>query len=308
MIFFFFAKLFIKKKVFLRNCCANSLILFLIPIQFDRLIRLSKLWVLIRILSFRWGQSWHGDWGGKKDAYLAVSVLGENHFRKSFSPKPACLAVTENDFRLTNIFTFDPKMIFFPHFHFKAFPEKKRERERARARARGEETFQSVRRSPTDSELQAAPISSPTIAAKIAINGAISRRVDRDLAFARSRRREIAQLIAISPSTEIAINGATSQRVDSEIALARSRSQIAIVDDIFLGFVFSFFFSKHQKIFSGKFFEMQPNTWKYFPFPEISISGKYVFFGKRFTATKHSLRITNIFFTTYFTKTDDTKL
>ena len=34
---------------------------------------------------------------------------------------------------------------------------------------------------------------------------------------------------------------------------------------------------------------MQPNTWKYFPFPEISISRKYVFSGKRFTATKHSL-------------------
>ena len=56
-------------------------------------------------------------------------------------------------------------------------------------------------------------------------------------------------------------------------------------------FVFSFFFSKHQQIFSGKFFEMQPNTWKHFHFPKISISGKYVFSGKRFTATKHSLRV-----------------
>ena len=36
-------------------------------------------------------------------------------------------------------------------------------------------------------------------------------------------------------------------------------------------------------------FEMQPNTWKHFPFPEISISGKYVFSRERFTATKHSL-------------------
>ena len=65
----------------------------------------------------------------------------------------------ENDFQLTNIFTFDPEMIFSPHFHFKAFPEKERERERERTRARGEETFQSIRRSPADSELQAAPIS-----------------------------------------------------------------------------------------------------------------------------------------------------
>ena len=79
----------------------------------------------------------------------------------------------------------------------------------------------------------------------------------------------------------------------------RSRSQIAITYRrwcffmscglCFSGFVFSFFFSKYQKIFSGKFFEIQPNTEKYFPFPEISISGKYVFSGKRFTATKHSL-------------------
>ena len=141
-------------------------------------------------------------------------------------------------------------MIFSPHFHFKAFPEKEREREREHGRARGEETEQSVRRSPADSELQATPISSSTIVVKIAIDGTIS------------RRRKIAQLIAILPLTEIAINVAISRRVDREIASARSRSRIAIVDDIFLGFVFSFFFSKHQKIFFEKFFEMQPNTWK----------------------------------------------
>jgi len=55
-------------------------------------------------------------------------------FRKSFSPKPACLAVTENDFRLTNIFTFDPEMIFHPHFHFKSFPKKEREKREPRSR------------------------------------------------------------------------------------------------------------------------------------------------------------------------------
>ena len=100
----------------------------------------------------------------------------------------------------------------------------------------------------------------------------------RDRAIDRDLRRELA------PSR--------ARAVDREIAPARSRSQIAIVDGIFLGFVFSFFFSKHQKTFSGKFFEMQPNTEKYFPFPEISISGKYVFSGKHFTATKHSLSVT----------------
>ena len=34
----------------------------------------------------------------------------------------------------------------------------------------------------------------------------------------------------------------------------------------FSEFVFSFFFSKHQKIFSGKFFEVQPNTMETFSF------------------------------------------
>ena len=47
---------------------------------------------------------------------------------------------SENDFRLTNIFTFDPEMIFHPHFHFKSFPEKEREREeRAQIRERERE-------------------------------------------------------------------------------------------------------------------------------------------------------------------------
>ena len=111
--------------------------------------------------------------------------------------------------------------------------------------------------------------------------------IDRDLAFfARSwsttRSRE----------GEIVIDGAISRSVDRDLG----SSSLAVDRDFFLGcglcfsgFVFSFFFSKHQKIFSGKFFEMQPNTWKYFPFPEISISEKYVFSGKHFTATKHSL-------------------
>ena len=196
-------------------------------------------------------------------------------------------------------------MIFSPHFHFKAFPEKERERERERARA---------------CERRRNRIVSLTIAGGLLAPGGADLQSD-DRREDRDRRREIAQLIAISPSTEIAINGAISRCVDCAIApsracdasiarscrcelaplIARSRSQIAIVNDIFLRFVFSFFFSKHQKIFSGKFFEMQPNTWKYFPFPEISISGKYVFSGKRFTATKHSLRATlrrKLYFTT----------
>ena len=89
-------------------------------------------------------------------------------------------------------------------------------------------------------------------------------------------------------------DGARSRRQSRSEAGVRA-GEIAIVDGILLGFVFSFFFSKHQKIFSGKFFKMQPNTEKYFPFPEISIFGKYVFSGKYFTATKHSLSPLNFY-------------
>ena len=108
----------------------------------------------------------------------------------------------------------------------------------------------------------------------------------------RSTLRKIAPSIAISRKSRD-----RDRAVDRDQWRGR-RTGFVVVDDFFLGcglcfsgFVFSFFFSKHQKIFSRKFFEMKPNTWKYFPFPKISISGKYIFSGKRFTATKHSLRV-----------------
>ena len=179
---------------------------------------------------------------------------------------------------------------------------------RARERRRNRTVSRSLGGADLQSELQAAPISSPMIAAKIAISRSTARSreasiaivpsrdhaVDRDLAFDRDRdqRRDLAKCRSRSRLRDIAPSRDCA--VDREIAPSRDCAvdrEIAIVDDIFLGFVFSFFFSKHQKIFSGKFFEMQPNTEKYFPFLEISISGKYVFSGKRFTATKHSLTV-----------------
>ena len=44
------------------------------------------------------------------------------------------------------------------------------------------------------------------------------------------------------------------------------------------------------KYFPENFLKYNQAPWKHFPFPEISISGKYVFSGKHFTATKHSLK------------------
>ena len=87
----------------------------------------------------------------------------------------------------------------------------------------------------------------------------------------RSRLREIAPLIAISRRRDRA--------VDRDLAFTRSHRREIREEEFelclsFFWVVFSFFFSKHQKIFSGKFFEMQPNKWKYFPFLEISIDRK----------------------------------
>ena len=53
---------------------------------------------------------------------------------------------------------------------------------------------------------------------------------------------------------------------------------------------FPFSFPNTRKYFPENFLQCNQTPWKHFPFPEISISGKYVFSGKRFTATKHSLR------------------
>ena len=214
-------------------------------------------------------------------ACKAVFVLGENHFRKCFSGNEAVWLVRKILFSgnwnpLTQKKCLWPrKSVYtsiFPSKHFRKMRERERERERESERAWERRSV-----------------------------GRRDRVVDCDLAVARSRRIEIA-IDGERGRFEIAIDASRDRAIDRDLAKkARSRSRRrsrspVVVDDFFLGcglcfsgFVFSFFFSKHQKIFSGNFFEMQPNTWKHFPFPKISISGKYVFFEKRFTAIKHSL-------------------
>ena len=109
----------------------------------------------------------------------------------------------------------------------------------------------------------------------LAINGASSRW--HDLAIDASRDRVVDRNLA-----DLAIDASRDRAIDRDLGQRRDRDRrrgcqtgFVVVDDFFLGyglcfsgFVFSFFFSKHQKIFSGKFFEMQPNTWKHSPFPE----------------------------------------
>ena len=195
---------------------------------------------------------------------------------------------------MTSIFTFDPEMIFSPHFHFNAFPEKERERERARARERGEETEQSV-------DLQAAPISSPSFRRRRstvrAPGGAISRRSPRrsrsravatsrsQIAIARSRRRELAPQIAISDRDrrrEIAPSRgrdlrsiAISRRRELAPLIARSRrrdrdlrSRSLMV--FFLGLCFPFSFPNTRKYFPENFLKCNQTRKNIFLFRKLA--------------------------------------
>ena len=199
-------------------------------------------------------------------------VLGENHFRKYFSRNWGVWLVRKiefsgNWFPLTEKKWLWLQKSFYTFIFTSKYFWKKRERESERARGR-RPSSSPVRRSPVNLELQSALISwAPVWRPRSEI--AISWR------WLRSHFREIA------PS--IAIDGA----VDG-LELAKHRIvelNRALIDDDFFsgfcpcfsGFVFSFFFSKHQKIFFGKFFEMQPNTWKHFPFRKIAFSENGIF-------------------------------
>ena len=67
-----------------------------------------------------------------------------------------------------------------------------------------------------------------------------------------------------------------------------------VVACVFLDLCFPSSFPNTRKFFPENFLKCNQTPRKHFPFPEISIFGKYVFFGKRFTATKHSLNNNNV--------------
>ena len=126
--------------------------------------------------------------------------------------KWGCLVGPENSI-FRKLKSVDPKkmpltteIILHFYFPFKVFPENFTERERERARARA----CTVRRSPANSKLQSVPIAISSANIPIA--------VDRNLAVTRSHRIEIA--ISRSVDREIAYVG---ERGRSEIAIDASR-------------------------------------------------------------------------------------
>ena len=199
----------------------------------------------------------------------------------------------ENSFLLIEIFTFDPKMIFHPHLHFNSFPEKEREREKRKPRSerewekrepRSESTDRRSRRSSDDRTAPTSGVINECDRWDCAVR--LSERSHRSSIDERRHRRDRA--VQSSGWSHRLIVRMIASLVDRRAAIAPvvvdsfsfagfwfllpdlmhfAGFWLLVVDDFFLGyglcfsrFVFSFFFSKHQKIFSGKFVEMQPNT------------------------------------------------
>ena len=149
------------------------------------------------------------------------------------------------------------------------------ERERERERAKGRSTHAPAPFART--ELQSAPFVSTSavnrdLAPSIAISPSRRSRSTHRFARLRSTLREIAPSIAISPSRrsrsrEVArcfarsrLMARSSERSSRSIALSNPVERQSRFCPCFSGFVFSFFFSKYQKIFFEKFLKMQPNT------------------------------------------------
>ena len=119
----------------------------------------------------------------------------------------------------------------------------------------------------------------------------------------RMRVTERARAIAIAPDL---VTGSRSRLHRIEIAVdaisRRSRSRVHeiaidgavwVVACVFLNLCFPSSFPNTRKYFPEIFLKCNQTPWKHFPFPKIIISGKYVFSGKRFTATKHNLNSKN---------------
>ena len=81
---------------------------------------------------------------------------------------------------------------------------------------------------------------------------------------------------------------AISRRLRSRLHEIAIDGAVWVVACVFLNLCFPSSFPNTRKYFPENFLKCNQTPWKHFPFPKISISEKYVFSGRRFTATKHS--------------------
>ena len=127
----------------------------------------------------------------------------------------------------------------------------------------------------------------------IAISSLRSRdAVDRDLAKgSRSRSRRRSQ-------SRIAIDGAVVRRCSVSSLMIFSW----VVTCVFLDLCFPSSFPNTRKYFPENFLKCNQTPWKHFPFPEISISGKYVFSGNVFQQPNTALYMFHCCLRTHWAK------
>ena len=189
---------------------------------------------------------------------------------------------SENYFQLTRCFAgFDPKIVWSENFHFKPFPDSRTKRERER-----ESPDHSLDRAPIwrPKELQSddhkpvsshhatlAPIHTSTNQAKINSNAARSclYRVIWWIFFSGF----CFTCVSIWPNLMNFFLGFVSfvflyWGMILYICLAAEKMYSISRKCVFYGIFKNT--TKYQKIFFKTFFKMQPNTWKYFPFPKIA--------------------------------------
>ena len=163
------------------------------------------------------------------------------------------------------------ELILHFYFPFKVFPENEREeRQSARAIAIAPD------RDRTGSRDRIEIAIAPDLA-----TGSRSRSRLREIALDRDRRRRDLVKIPISRRRDHTGSRSPSTAKSSD-------GVIWVVACVFLNLCFPSSFPNTRKYFPENFLKCNQTPWKHFPFPEISIFGKYVFSGKRFTATKHS--------------------
>ena len=175
---------------------------------------------------------------------------------------------------------FDPEMVLHFHFTFKPFPGHAQKRERARERERGRKKEERVEIVQSWARRYRPKPSSPISSADITGTTPIVRSADREcakcpdlmifflLGFVCVLRNEWYYIFVWQPRK-------------CEKMWATSRKCV------FYGTFKNT--TKHQKIFFETFFEMQPITWKHFPFRKIAFPENRIFSGNTFTQTKRSL-------------------
>ena len=191
------------------------------------------------------------------------------------------------------VYSFDPEMVLHFHFTFKPFPGHMQKRERARERERGrkkEERVEIIQSRAHRYRSLTSP--APRRLRKALI--VIAQSFDSNRAKCQPRRsrshlhadRDHAKCLDLMIFSEFCL--CFEEWMILYICLAIEKMWATSRKCVFYGTFKNT--TKHQKIFFETIFEMQPNTWKHFPFRKIAFPENRIFFENTFTRTKQSLK------------------